>query len=117
MSRVIALAAVALLAGVATASAQDSREGMYAAPNSSGDMMVFGPDNMEGSPLMMGANGKPADCPPGTYYEAAQNQIMSCDDDEGSFMMSAPAEGTMMPSGEAWPEGAMNLEYREGKVQ
>jgi hypothetical protein len=55
---------------------------------------------------------KPADCPPGTYYEAANERIASCDDD-AMFEMVAPEAGSMMPSGEAWPEGAMMLDYRE----
>ena len=75
--------------------------------------MVYGPDNTEGSVVVMGTGGtRPGDCPAGTYYEGAQDQIFACDDD-ATFMMVAPEAGSMMPSGEPWSETARRLEYRE----
>ena len=114
MRKLLALTtAAALLASVSVAAAQDNREGMWMGQSDSGDWMVYGPDNTDGSMVMMDTGGaKPADCPAGTYYEGPQDQIMACDDD-AMFNMVAPESGSMMPSGEAWPEGAMMLEYRE----
>ena len=109
----IAVMAVALLAGVSMANAQDNREGMWANQDASGNWMVYGPDNTDGMAVTMGTGGtKPVDCPAGTFYEGAQDQIMACDDD-AMFMMTEPGAGTMMPSGEAWPDTARMLEYRE----
>ena len=111
--RMIALAtAAALLASVSVAAAQDNMDGMYMDQNDAGDWMVFGPDNTEGSMVMMGGGTKPADCPAGTFYEGPQDQVMACDND-AAFNMVAPEAGSMMPSGEAWSENARMLEARE----
>jgi hypothetical protein len=115
MKKLFGLAtAAALLASVSVAAAQEmNREGMWADQDDSGAWMVYGPDNTEGMAVTMGTAGtRPADCPAGTFYEGAQDQIMACDDDS-TFMMVAPEAGSMMPSGEPWSETARMLEYRE----
>jgi hypothetical protein len=112
MKKVLVLtAAAALLAGSAVA--QDNREGMYASQDDSGSWWVFGPEGGDGMAVASTNDGmRPSDCPAGTYYEAANDQIAACDDD-AMFGMMAPEAGSMMPSGEPWPEGAMMLDYRE----
>lgn len=112
MKRVLVFAAAAaLLAG--SAFAQNNREGMWIDQDDSGAWWVFAPAGGDGMAVAATDDGmKPADCPAGTYYEAANDQIAACDDD-AMFGMMAPEAGSMMPSGEAWPEGAMMLDYRE----
>jgi hypothetical protein len=107
-----AAAAIALATSVTLVNAQ-VREGLWADQDASGNWLVYGPDNTEGSVVVMGTGGtRPGDCPAGTFYEGAQDQIFACDDD-AVFMMVAPEAGSMMPSGEPWSETARRLEYRE----
>jgi len=112
MKRVLVLAAAAaLLAG--SALAQNNHEGMWANQDGSGAWWVHSADGGDGVAVAGTDDGmRPSDCPAGTYYEAANDQIAACDDD-AMFGMMAPEAGSMMASGEAWPEGAMMLDYRE----
>ena len=114
MTRFFAAAgAAALVLASSLASAQDAP--MYVTTDSSGNRMVMGGDMTEGAPLVMGENGAaPADCPAGTFYEGAQNQIFACDGDM-SYTMSEMEAGMTMPDGTAFPEGAMMLEARENQ--
>jgi hypothetical protein len=100
-------AAVAMLLSVSAASALDERKDFYMTQNDSGERVVWWNGATEGSPLLTGENGAaPADCPPGSFYEGAQNQIFACEGNV-AYSLSEPEEGTMMSSGEAYPEGAM----------
>ena len=102
----VTTAAAALMFATA-ASAQDPQ--LYVTQDASGARMVMGGEAP--APLMMGTDGaKPADCPPGSFYEGAQAQIFPCEGESEGFTMMAPETGTMMPDGQPWPEGAMLMQ-------
>jgi hypothetical protein len=107
-------AALSLMAGAAMAQGTD---GMWANQTDQGDWQVFGPDSTDGSDVIVTTDGlKPADCASGAFYQGPNDSIISCDDDL-HFGMVQPETGSMMPSGEPWPQGAMMLEYREDMGQ
>jgi hypothetical protein len=58
--------------------------------------------------LLLEENGAaPSNCPAGSFWQNADGTIFACDDPDSTFILSAPAAGTMMPSGDPWPENAM----------
>ena len=111
MRKAFALAAaLSLMAGAAVA---QNADGMWANQNESGEWQVFGPDNTTGANVIATTDGlKPADCSAGAFYQGPNETVISCDANV-HFGMVQPETGSMMPSGEPWPQGAMMLEYRE----
>lgn len=107
----VTAAAVALMASAPLALAQMQQEGnWYVIDGSGGSKLVVGEANPEGSPLLMGENGaKPSDCATGSFYDAGNNMIASCDDDTAMFDMRAPDAGETMTNTEPYPENAMLL--------
>ena len=104
----VTTAAAALFFATA-ANAQDPQ--LYVTQDASGTRMIMGGETAEGAPLLMGdAGNRPADCPAGSFYEGAQGQIFPCEGESLGFTMMAPDAGTMMPDGQAWPEGAMLMQ-------
>jgi hypothetical protein len=105
MQKIVAAAAVGLLALTAASYAQDEK--MYLTTQG-GKSMVMGGGTTEGSEVLVGTGAKPADCPAGQYYmtDASQQMVMACDTD-AAFSLAAPANGEMMANGEAYPEGSM----------
>jgi uncharacterized membrane protein YgcG len=75
------------------------------------NMMVMGGDNAEGARVLRGENfAQPEDCPEGSYYMSAENQITACGEGGASFDVTTEA-------GEGMPEGAMALQPRESGEQ
>ena len=109
MKKFLAVTAAAAALVFATAATAQDAAPMYVTQDASGARMVMGGEAP--APLMMGTDGaKPADCPAGSFYEGAQAQIFPCEGESEGFTMMAPETGTMMPDGQAWPEGAMLMQ-------
>ncbi len=125
MKQVFGLGIAALMASaslgltVSIATAQDQPAGgpgtelahdeMFVNRDDAGMYRVYGPDNMEGSELLMGEGGAaPADCPEGSYYRNADNMIVACGTAE-IFGIGPVEAGAMMSSGDPYPENSMML--------
>ena len=113
MKKIFAIAAATgLMLSISGASAQDEMKGMYVTGEGA-SRMVMGGEMTAGAPVLAGTNGAaPADCPEGSFYEGTDSMIVACGADGAQFNMMAPPAGTMMPNGEAYPEGAMMMEMR-----
>ncbi len=86
-----------------------AHEDMFVNRDEAGMYRIYGPDNMEGTELLMGENGAaPADCPEGSFYRNADNMIVACGTDE-TFGVGPFEEGAMMSSGDPFPENSMML--------
>ncbi len=102
-----AAAVAAMMFGASAAYAQDA--GMYV--TGEGDsMMVMGGASAEGARVIGDDTyAVPADCPEGSYFRSAENQLTACGAGGAVFGLAAPEAGTMMSSGEAFPTGAMMM--------
>ena len=108
MKHLLAISIATLMAGTSLAVAQQSE--MYLNREESGTYRIFGPDNTEGTELLVGENGaSPADCPEGSFYRNADNMIAGCGTDE-VFGVAPIEEGTMMSSGQAYPKTSFWLQ-------
>ena len=107
MKQVFAMSIAALMASATFAVAQDGD--MFISRDDAGAYRVYGPDNMEGTELLMGENGAaPTDCPDGSYYRNADNFIIGCGT-EDPLGVGPIEEGAMMQSGDPFPAGASRL--------
>jgi hypothetical protein len=108
MTKFLAIAAAAgLMAG--TAHAQTQNEVWWVEEGAQG-AIVFNQENQSagGIPLLEEDNfAVPADCPEGSYYRSGENTVTACGEGGAMFDLAAPDAGTMMPTGDPWPENAM----------
>ena len=113
----ISVASAALMLSGASY-AQNADGEWYVQETASGEQRIFGGGNPEGAPLLEGVNGAaPADCPEGSFYRTGDNSIAACGEGGAAFDLTAPEAGSMMSSGEAWPEGAMLMRPKESGAQ
>jgi len=96
-----------MMFGASVGYAQDGQ--MYV--TGEGDsMMVMGGEMAEGARVVGDDTfAVPSDCPEGAYYRSGPDQLTACGEGGASFDLSPPAPGTMMSSGEAYPEGTMMM--------
>ena len=116
----VTTAAAALMFAAGPSFAQDTTSNTGAATNEMGsmyvtgegeNMMVMGGDNAEGARVLRGENfAEPEDCPEGSYYMSAENQITACGEGGASFDVTTE-------SMEGMPQGAMALRPRESGEQ
>ncbi len=112
-----AAAAAAMIFGASTGFAQNAQTEMYMT-GSGDEMRVMGADDNEGSLVIQSENyAVPADCPEGSYYMSAENQVTACGEGGASFDLAEPESGATMSSGDAFPEGAMVMTPRESGEQ
>ena len=103
MTKLLAIAtATALMAGAAYA--QVETEPWWVQEDAEG-AMIYNQENSEGMPLLEGENfAAPGDCPEGSFYRSGENTVTACGEGGAMFDLAEPEEGTMMPSGDPWPE-------------
>jgi hypothetical protein len=102
-----AAAAALMFAGSANAA-------WYVTEGSDGSRIVVNSENMTETALLSGTGGAaPADCPAGSFYDGAQDQVFACDGGT-TFNMVEPEAGAMMESGEPYPQGSFLLEEGDG---
>ena len=104
--RKVLLAAVAAGAMSFAASAvAQMDEKVYLSLGAGKHTVVSGGNETE---VLVGTGGKPADCPPGSFYmtDSSQQMVRACDDD-AQYSLAAPESGATMADGQPYPEGAM----------
>lgn len=107
MTRLHIAIAAALLASAAHA--QVEMESWWLQTYAEG-AVIHGPDKNEGVPLLEEENfAVPNPCPEGSYYRSGENTVTQCGDAGASFGLAEPDAGSMMPTGDPYPEGAMLL--------
>ena len=104
-----AAAAALVFAGSANAA-------WYVTEGSDGSRMVMNSEDMTETALLAGADGAaPTDCPAGSFYEGEQGQVFACEGGT-TFNMVEPEAGTVMESGERYPQGSFLLEESDGNT-
>lgn len=107
-----ATAAAALLFGASAGFAQTATDNVELYVVSEGDTMrVMGGDATDGV-VIVGerANpGVPGVCPEGSFFWSAENTLTECGVDGATYVLTEPASGAMMSSGQPFPQGAMVL--------
>lgn len=75
----------------------------------SGDQrMIHSRSSGESTQLLLGENGvRPADCPEGSFFEAADGSIVACEDETAMFDLTEPGPDMTMDDGQPFQEGAM----------
>ena len=108
-----ATAAAAMMFGATAAYSQTTTPELYVVGEGD-DMRVMGGENTEGA-IIVGDDTyeMPSDCPEGAYYRSGENTLTACGEEGGAFMLTEPASGTMMGSGQAFPQGARMMTPRE----
>ena len=114
MKKLMLTTAAAALMFATAAQAQDTPD-MYMITSPDGTHMVVsqgttsGGTGMEMPVIQEEGFAQPADCPEGSFYMTSETTVAACDDDAMVFDLAEPEEGSMMASGEPWPEGAMMM--------
>lgn len=120
MTKMIAIAAAsAAMLMTSSASFAQTAKNYYLVPSASGTERVMSEgDTGEGMEVMRGENGMaPSNCPAGGFYRSAENMINECGEGGASYELANPEAGSMMPSGTAWPQGAMMMRHMESGAQ
>jgi hypothetical protein len=108
MTKLLAIAtASALMASAAYAQVQN--EPWWVEQGAQG-AIVYNQENQAagGIPLLEEDNfAVPADCPEGSFFRSGENTVTACGEGGAIFDLASPEEGTMMPSGDPWPENTM----------
>jgi hypothetical protein len=106
MTKLLAIAAATALMASA-AYAQVETEPYWVQTDAEG-AKIYNEENSEGFPLLEGENfAAPADCPEGSFFRSGENMVTACGEGGATFDLAEPEAGSMMPSGDPWPENAM----------
>jgi hypothetical protein len=108
------LLAISAASAVLIFAASTANADFYVRDDASGQRFIVDTTTNAETVLLLEENGAaPANCPAGSFYQAADGTIVACDG--GAFFdLAAPEPGVLMPSGDPWPENAMLLTPRPG---